>query len=384
MNARADAPRGNVHADGAGVYPDDPRPDADGARRRAEGETPHAECRTARADGWPPHVDPVGPNVDGAPPQAGCAGARAHGASAAFSGAAPADVEQARDRRVSVVVLTHNRAAEVTGTLERLARLPERPRLVVVDNGSSDGTAARIERRFADVEIVRLDANVGAAGRNAGVARVRTPYVAFCDDDTWWAPGALRRAADLLDAHPRIGAIAARVLVGETLKEDPACGDMANSPLEDSGLPGPALLSFMAGAVVMRVQAFREAGGYEPRLFLGAEEWLMGLDLAALGWQMVYAHEVVAHHHPSPSRDPRARRIAHARNLLWIAWMRLSAFAAWRETRRVLRSAAADRVLAPVVLEALCGLPWALSRRRVLPRSVHRMHELVMASRAAR
>jgi len=56
-----------------------------------------------------------------------------------------------------------------------------------------------------DVERVRCDENRGAAGRNAGVARVHTPYVAFCDDDTWWAAGALAHACDLLDEHRHIG-----------------------------------------------------------------------------------------------------------------------------------------------------------------------------------
>ncbi|MEV4708894.1 glycosyltransferase [Actinoplanes sp. NPDC049316] len=41
--------------------------------------------------------------------------------------------------------------------------------------------------------------------RTIGVRRLDTPYVAFCDDDTWWEPGSLRVAAELLDAYPRIG-----------------------------------------------------------------------------------------------------------------------------------------------------------------------------------
>src|SRR5438270_886232 len=83
-------------------------------------------------------------------------------------------------------------------------------------------------------------------------------------------PGALERAADLLDAHPQIGAIAARVLVGADQHTDPACERMARSPIDSAGLPGPSLIAFMAGAVVMRQRAFCEAGGYEPRFFLGA------------------------------------------------------------------------------------------------------------------
>ncbi|HEX7384106.1 MAG TPA: glycosyltransferase [Burkholderiaceae bacterium] len=287
-----------------------------------------------------------------------------------------------RDPRSTVVVLTHERAAEVERTLARLVELPERPRIVVVDNGSHDGTAGRIARRFPAVEVLRLAHNAGAAGRNAGAARVGTPYVAFCDDDSWWAPGALARAADLLDAHPRVAAVAARVLVGADERLDPTCAAMAASPLDSRGLPGPALIGFMAGAVVLRTRAFRDAGGYEPRLVIGAEEELLGLDLAARGWRIVYADAVVAHHHPSPARDARARALLHARNRLWIAGLRLRPAAAWRESVDALR--AAHGVRAPALLAALGGLRWVLAERRPVPRQVEAMYRRVHRAPASR
>ena len=281
------------------------------------------------------------------------------------------------DPRVSVVVLTCDRAAELVRTLEQLQRLPERPRIIVVDNGSRDDTALRLARRFPSVERVDAGGNRGAAGRNAGVARVDTPYVAFCDDDTWWAPGALARAADLLDAHPRVGVVAARVQVGEEERLDPACQRMAASPLEAAGLPGPSLVAFMAGAAVMRTDAFRAAGGYEPRLFLGAEEALLGLDLLTRGWHIVYAADVVTHHHPSAARDAQRRRVLLARNRLWIAWLRLPWAAAWAETASVLRGTSTAGVRGAALARALLGLAWVLRRRRPVPPEVAEMHRRV-------
>ena len=282
------------------------------------------------------------------------------------------------DDRVSVVVLTHDRPAELERTLSRLVALPETPRLVVVDNASAPGCVDAVLRRFPGVDCVRCEANLGAAGRNAGVDRVQTRYVAFCDDDTWWAPGAVQRAADLLDAHPAIAALSARVLVEPGQRTDPTCEHMARSPLRGAGLPGAELIAFMAGATVMRTAAYREGGGYEPRLFLGAEELLLGLDFAARGWRMVYAPDVVTHHAPSAAgRIPRARTIALARNRLWIAWMRLPASTARRETSRWLRHAADQDVRSAVLRQALAGLPWALSRRRVVPLRVDAMYRAV-------
>jgi len=286
------------------------------------------------------------------------------------------------ESRVGVVVLTHNRVDELMRTLGHLTRLPEAPPIVVVDNASTDGTAQRVAERYGQVRQVRQGAqeaqvtqlrllrrprNEGAAGRNAGVAAIGTPYVAFCDDDTWWAPGALARAGELLDAHPNVAVLSARVLVGPGERLDPTCERMAASPLPSAGLPGPSLVAFMAGAAVVRASAFREAGGYEPRLLIGAEEALLSLDLLARDWQIVYCAEIVTHHHPSPARDPVARSALLARNRLWIAWLRLAAGPAWRETRAVLREAARQRVAGRALGAALSGLPWVLANRRALP-----------------
>jgi GT2 family glycosyltransferase len=283
-----------------------------------------------------------------------------------------------KDPRTSVVVLTHNRPRELTRTLHRLTALPEQPPIIVVDNASDARVVPAVLQDFPGVEQVRCERNLGAAGRNLGVARVQTPYVAFCDDDTWWSAGALSRAAALLDGHAQVGLVSARILVGESERTDPTCEQMARSPLDSRGLPGPALISFMAGASIVRCSAYREVGGYEARLFLGAEEALMGLDLAARGHRMVYAGDVVTHHHPSATgRDPTGRRIAERRNRLWIAVMRLpwpDACACWQ---RFMRESIALGIAGPVLTQALRGLPWALDQRRVVPAEVAAMHRCV-------
>ena len=79
----------------------------------------------------------------------------------------------------------------------------------------TDGMADIIAKRLPDVEVVGLRQNIGAAGHNIGIHRARTPYVALCDDDTWWSPGSVHHAVTLLQAHPRLAAVSARVLVGQ-------------------------------------------------------------------------------------------------------------------------------------------------------------------------
>lgn len=104
--------------------------------------------------------------------------------------------------RIAIVILTHNRRTEILRTLENMLALAETATVCVVDNASGDGTGEAIARRFPAVRLLSLSENQGAAGRNHGVRAVLSPYVAFCDDDTWWALGSLGRAVTLLDAHP--------------------------------------------------------------------------------------------------------------------------------------------------------------------------------------
>jgi GT2 family glycosyltransferase len=266
---------------------------------------------------------------------------------------------------VAVVIATRNRSAELLGTLTRLRALAERPQIVVVDNGSTDGTPARVRAHHPGVQVVELPRNRGGGARTVGARLVRSPYVAFSDDDSWWAPGALARAAELLDRHPRLAVLAARVLVGLDRRLDPVCAQMAHSPLPPaSDLPGPAVLGFIACGAVVRRGAFLEVGGFDGRLGIGGEEELLSVDLAARGWGLAYVDEVVAHHHPSPSRDPHGRRRVQVRNALWSAWLRRPLAVAARRTVHLAAPAMRQPGARSGVLEALFGLPWVLRERR--------------------
>jgi GT2 family glycosyltransferase len=282
------------------------------------------------------------------------------------------------DPRIAVVVLTHNRKAEILRTLGKLIDLPERPGIVVVDNGSTDGTALSVRESFPQVEVVLAGGNLGAAGRNLGVRYVATPYVALCDDDTWWEPGALRQAADRFDACPRLAVATGRLLVGPEEREDPICAELTASPVpREAAMPGPALLGFLAGASVVRRSAFLEAGGFNPRLFLGGEEELLALDLAVRGWWLCYLPELVVHHHPSPVRDVPGRRWHMVRNALWCAWLRRPLGSALRKTAWLLGHSPWDRATLRGLAAALAELPWVVRERRPVPREIEKALRLL-------
>ena len=270
--------------------------------------------------------------------------------------------------RVSVVIATRDRRDSLLRTLARLVVLPERPPIVVVDNASSDGTPTAVRDAFPNVEVIVLDANTGPAARTVGARHVATPYVAFSDDDSWWAPGALGRAADLLDARPGLGLVAARVLVGNEAREDPTSEEMRRSPLASDGdLPGPAVLGFIACGAVVRRSAFLEVGGFHDGLGTGAEETLVAVDLATRGWALAYVEDVVAHHYPSPHRDHEERRRAEARNELWLAWLRRPLPHAAQRTLAVSRAAVTDAAVRRGVLDAVRDAGRILREREAVP-----------------
>lgn len=277
---------------------------------------------------------------------------------------------ESRDPRVSVVMITHNRRQEALRTLSILIDLPERPRILVVDNASTDGTAEEVRARFGrdGVEVLEAGANLGAAGRNLGAVRVESPYIAFCDDDTWWEPGMLRRAADLFDAQPRLAVVTGRTLVGPENIEDPICRELMESPLpREPGMPGPPLLGFMAGVSIFRRSAFLEAGGFDPVVFISGEEEWLAVELAARGYWICYVPGLIVHHYPSTVRDHHARRWQAIRNNLWFLWLRRPWSVALSRTIWMARTVPRDRHSLRGFAAALAGLPRLLRRRRVVP-----------------
>ncbi|WUI04048.1 glycosyltransferase [Spirillospora sp. NBC_00431] len=273
--------------------------------------------------------------------------------------------------RFTVVVITRDRRRSLLAVLARSRGLTERAPVIVVDNASRDGTPDAVAAEFPDVTLIRSPRNLGAVARNLAADHVRTPYIAFWDDDTWWDPDAPSRAAGLLDACPRLAVVTGRILVEPGGREDPIVPELRDSPVPGPPwLPGPALGSFLAGASMLRTDAFREAGGFSPRLWLGGEEELLAADLMTLGWELCFAEDVVVHHEPSRLRDPHLRRRHGIRNTLWFTWLRRPLPTAVRRTARLLRTLPRDRVTAGALAAAAAGLTWVARERRTLPRDV--------------
>ncbi|MFI9155070.1 glycosyltransferase family 2 protein [Streptomyces sp. NPDC053367] len=282
--------------------------------------------------------------------------------------------EPCPEGRVTVALITRDRPAALRRTLDELAALPERPPVIVVDNGADSVPPHHPARP----RVIRPGRNTGALGRNLAARHATTPYVAFCDDDSWWMPGALRHAADLLDAHPRLGLLAGRTLVGPEAAEDPMNKILAASPLPtEADLPGRPVLGFLACACVVRREAFLAAGGFHPVLFFGGEETVLAYDLAAAGWGVVYEPSLTARHLPERAgregRDPLMRR-----NEVLTLWLRRPLPLAARAVARLAAAAVTgDESARRALVGVLARLPAALARRRRLPDRVERAARLL-------
>ncbi|MFG1927133.1 glycosyltransferase family 2 protein [Cryptosporangium sp. NPDC048952] len=271
-----------------------------------------------------------------------------------------------------IVLITRNRRERTLQTLDRLTALPQHPPIVVVDNASTDGTADAVHQRHPHVHTVRSQRNHGATARTLGAQLLRTPYVAFSDDDSWWAPEAIPTAERHFSRSPRLGLIAARTLVGPENADDPLNEVLATSPLgRAADLPGPSVLGFLACASILRRTAFLEAGGFSEILHFGAEETLLAMDLNAAGWGVAYCADVVAHHHPDTGVRP-GREVRLRRNALLTTWLRRPWPVVAADTAALARSARDDPGALRALAAAAVKLPTAVLDRRRLPGRVEK------------
>jgi len=226
------------------------------------------------------------------------------------SGAGPQDTE-APLPRVSVVFLAYNRRDALRESLQRMrvdSGYPaERLELIVVDNASSDDTAAMVEREHPSATLVRNERNVGAPGWNAGFAMATGDYVLILDDDAYLPPGALREA----------------VLAAEAERADLVSFTVVSSfdmdhRLNDDWRTG--LLGFWGCAALVSRRGIDALGGYDPNMFIWANEMEFTMRLLDQGFTHLYLPDIHAVHMKEPilTFEPRRYRV-NARHHAYVA-----------------------------------------------------------------
>jgi glycosyltransferase involved in cell wall biosynthesis len=166
---------------------------------------------------------------------------------------------------VDVVIPAFNASAFLDEALDSvLAQGPLVGKVVVVDDGSSDGTVALAAARGSPVELVQLQGNHGAAkARNAGIARCASEFVAFLDADDRWLPGKLdAQVAALTGAQERAFAICRiRPFADAEIPAAERAALLAQQPAEMEG--------WLASALIVRRAMFVQAGLFAEDLRIG-------------------------------------------------------------------------------------------------------------------
>jgi N-acetylglucosaminyl-diphospho-decaprenol L-rhamnosyltransferase len=234
------------------------------------------------------------------------------------------------------------------------------PELVVVDNGSSDGSVARLRAALPEVLVVVSANNVGyAAAANRGIDATHAPVVAVCNCDLRVEPGTAAAMLSRFDTEPRVAAAGPVVLEPDgthypSARSIPSVRDAvghgvfglfwATNPFTrryrelDADPTQPRDVGFVSGAAIwLRRAALAEVGGWDEDFFMYVEDVDLCWRLRNAGWRIVYEPrgEVIHVQGASTDRHPYRMLVEHHRSLLRFARKR------WHGWRRVLLPPAA-------------------------------------------
>jgi hypothetical protein len=210
---------------------------------------------------------------------------------------------------VAVVIPNYQGERWLPGVLESIAAQTVAPaEVVVVDDGSTDGSLALLASRFPAVRVIALGSNGGfARTANAGIAAVGAEAVALVNTDVVLAPDWLERAVAALATSPRTVAVATKMVdlddpsllydAGDVLRRDGACEQRGRFERDEGRYDAPGeVFSACAGAALYRRAAVLEAGGFEERFGTYLEDVDLGLRLRLAGGRCRWEPRAVARH----------------------------------------------------------------------------------------
>jgi GT2 family glycosyltransferase len=209
---------------------------------------------------------------------------------------------------ISVVVPNWNGRRWLPGFLEAIARQDQAPEeVIVVDNGSSDGSVDYL--RFSDpaIRVLELGHNTGFAhAANVGIAAAGHEFVALVNTDVVLAREWIARTSAVLLEHRHAAAVACKMLsledptrvydAGDVLRRDGACEQRGRFGRDDGRWDAPGdVFGACAGAALYRRSAVLEVGGFDERYFAYLEDVDLSLRLQLSGWQCRYEPVVALH-----------------------------------------------------------------------------------------
>lgn len=214
--------------------------------------------------------------------------------------------------KCSLVVLTHNRKELLRENLSAVRALSAGPsELIVVDNNSSDGTAAMVAAEFPEARLIRVDHDSGVEGFNIGIRAAAEETVGVLDDDTIIPPDWLAGLFARLQAEP------ADTFVVYPMIVEPG---MPKELLESAALNTERYVDLFEGSSFMtRRKAFMELGMFPKEFFIYGNERDVCAKAANAGLNIKYCPSVKSFHKkPYGVRLGSANLYYTARNYTWL------------------------------------------------------------------
>jgi GT2 family glycosyltransferase len=292
---------------------------------------------------------------------------------------------------VSVIVLNYNGRRWLAGCLDALATQAGAPpfEVILVDNGSTDGSPALVRTQYPAVRVVDSGANLGfAAGNNLGARQSAGRYLVFLNNDTVPERDWLSRLCAALDERPLCGLATSKLV----LMDDPSRLDSAGDgylraggaykrghgrPSADFGV-SREVFGACGAAFAIRRELFERLGGFDESFFMVYEDVDLSYRARLAGFRCWYAADAVVRHAGSATlgRASADAVFFGQRNLEW-AWIKNTPRSLlWRSAPAHLGYSLSGVVhyarmgrLGPAVrgkLAALRGLPRALRSRRII------------------
>ena len=215
---------------------------------------------------------------------------------------------------VSVIVLNFNGRKWLPGCLGALAAQRGAPpfETILVDNGSTDGSADLVRTTWPDVRVAVRPANVGfAAGNNDGARLAQGTWLAFLNNDTVAEADWLGHLHTEAAAHPECALVTSRLV----FLHDPSIVDSAGDGYLRAGgafkhghgasagdfTSSREVFGACGGAFMIRREVFDALGGFDPRFFMNYEDVDLSYRARLAGWRIWYAASAVVRHAGSGS-----------------------------------------------------------------------------------
>jgi GT2 family glycosyltransferase len=285
-----------------------------------------------------------------------------------------------REPLVSYVIITRDRRNDVVSCLNSVREQDYScKQVVVVDNGSADGSASAIREKFPEARLIALGTNHGVSGgRNRGAAAADGEICVFIDDDARFADTqATRRIVDYFDGDAKLACLALKVCDPVTGIEDPRAIPRADKCVVGHDYP---CAYFCGAGFALRRQALLDVGMFWEPLVYGGEEIDLSYRLIDQGYRLHRASSVAVLHRNVPTGRQRGQQsYFYARNRCWIAVRNLPWLYAvtttglwWVYTIVTSAGRGEARLAARGIWDALYGLPDVLRERRAIGRDTVR------------